>query len=249
MDILDEIAGEVKKTIADGYYEIERKEYVSASLKSKLDGRFAIVTEIKPASPSKGKILEKTVEEVAEEMKKADGVSVLTEPKYFSGSLRNIGVAKEKTGLPVLMKDFIVDTSQIDAGEKAGADVVLLIQSLFDRGYCSLDIDEMIGYAHGKRLEVLLETHTKEEFSKARETDADILGINNRNLGTMKIDVSNTVEILGKEETDKPVISESGIYTAEDVKKVKDAGAKGILVGTSILTSSSISEKIKELKI
>jgi len=247
MDILDEIVKQIKETIASGYYEIEREEYPSASLVSKLNEKFILISEIKPTSPLRKKILEISVEEAAKEMKDADGISVLTEPKFFSGNLKNIGIVKKTNGLPVLMKDFVIDTVQIDAGEKAGADAILLIQSLFERGYCSLDVNEMIDYAQGKGLEVLLETHDIDEFRKAKETKADILGINNRDLASMDVDISNTVGILDKEKTDKPVISESGIFTLDDIKKVKEAGAKGVLVGTSVLLAESISDKIKEL--
>ena len=249
MDVLDEIVKKVNETIESGYYEIERKEYPSYSLVSKLKEKFVLISEIKPASPLRKKILEISVEEAAKEMKGADGISVLTEPKLFSGNLKNIEIVKKTNKLPVLMKDFVIDTVQVDAGEKAGADAVLIIYSLFERGYCSLDVNEMIDYAQGKGLEVLLETHTIDEFKKAKETKADILGINNRNLASMDVNISNTVEILSKEETNKPVISESGIFTSDDVKKVKEAGAKGVLVGTSVLLAESISDKIKELKL
>lgn len=290
MDILDKIAAEVGKTIEEGYYsggasveseggEREGGEGESGvggekggrnSLLEKMSaGEFAVISEIKPASPSAGKLLFRGVGEVAREMREggADAVSVLTEPKFFSGSLGNIGIVKGESGLPVLMKDFVIEPVQLEAGKRAGADLVLLIVSLFEREYCSTNLDGMIRKAHELGLGVLLEAHTLEEFEVAKGTDADILGINNRDLGSMEVSIENTTSILaeagysrggregegGKAEREggkgkKPVISESGIFTREDVLKVKNAGASGVLVGTSILQARDISGKLKGLR-
>jgi indole-3-glycerol phosphate synthase len=278
MDILDKIALEVGKTIEGGYYtggggtgnrggESEcsgGKAGEGCSLLEKLNaGEFAIISEIKPASPSEGKLLFREVGEVAREMGDggASAISVLTEPTFFSGKLGNLGIVKRESGLPVLMKDFVIGPVQLEAGKRAGADLVLLIVSLFERGYCSLDLEGMIGKAHELGLEVLLEAHTAEEFEVAKGTDADILGINNRNLGSMEVSIGNTLRILGDEGYSsrgedangqgngrKPVISESGIFTREDVLKVKNAGASGVLVGTSILQAGDIVKKLQGLR-
>lgn len=258
LDILDKIAMEVENTINSGYYggADSFPEHEPVSLREKLGGEFVIISEIKPASPSAGKLISGGIGEVAAGMKEggAGAISVLTEPRFFSGSLGNIGIAK-KTGLPVLMKDFVLDKAQLECGKRIGADLVLLIVSLFERGYCRCSMEEMIDYAHRIGLEVLLESHSAGEFGKAQESDADILGINNRDLGTMEVSVENTINILSGARriqtgarNGKPVISESGISSKEDVLRVKEAGAGGVLVGTSVLASGDIAGKLRGLK-
>ena len=128
-----------------------------------------------------------------------------------------------------------------------GANAVLLIEALFEKGYCEMSVDKMIAFAHAKGLEVLLETHTEEEFQLAVETDADLIGINNRNLATLKIDLNTTKEILEKHKTNgKTVISESGIKTKADLQFLRDCGAKAFLIGSSIMLTENIEEKVKE---
>ncbi len=124
----------------------------------------------------------------------ATGISVLTEPKHFGGSLGYLAKVREAVRLPILMKDIIVDPIQIEAASRIGANVVLLIEAIFERGYCELCLDEMITQAHSRRLEVLLETHSEDEYQHAIETDADLVGINNRDLRTLKVDLGHNRE-------------------------------------------------------
>jgi indole-3-glycerol phosphate synthase len=126
----------------------------------------------------------------------AVGISVLTEPIYFNGSLKTLIEARAAVELPILMKDIIISKEQIDAAAKLGANAVLLIQGLFDKGHCENAEAEMIAYAHGRGLEVLLETHTEEEYLSALKTGADLIGVNNRNLDTLKTDLATTQQIL-----------------------------------------------------
>ena len=128
----------------------------------------------------------------------AVGISVLTEPKHFNGSLSTLMQAREAVKLPILMKDIIIVPEQIEVAAQIGANAVLLIQALFDKGYCEMNVDKTIAYAHSKGLEVLLETHNEDEFKTALETNADLIGINNRNLATLKIDLNTTKQILEK---------------------------------------------------
>ncbi|MBN2121824.1 indole-3-glycerol-phosphate synthase [Candidatus Micrarchaeota archaeon] len=273
MDILDKIAAQVRQTIDSGYYSCRRADESECyllgskfrSLSKKMrGGEFALISEIKPASPSSGRIFSGEIAEAARQMRQggASAISVLTEPEFFGGELENITIAKRESGLPILMKDFIIEPLQLEAGARCGADIALLIVSLFERGYCLLDLDSMIERAHSLGMEVLLEAHTTEEFRLALDTEADILGINNRDLGSMEVSIGNTLEILSDAgctckggceggERDavngKPVISESGISTREDVLRVKEAGAGGALIGTSILRSPDIAGKLREL--
>jgi indole-3-glycerol phosphate synthase len=145
------------------------------------------------------------------------------------------------------MKDIVLSPIQIYSASKLGANAVLLIQGLFDRGYCTKSLNEMIAGAHMLGLEVLLETHTEEEFRSAVETEADIVGINNRNLATLKIDLNTTKEILKNNSTHgKVVVSESGIKTPKDLQFLRGCGAKAFLIGSSIMLTENIEEKVKE---
>jgi indole-3-glycerol phosphate synthase len=144
------------------------------------------------------------------------------------------------------MKDIMIDKIQIDAAKKIGADYMLVIQSLFDQGYLK-EIDEFIDYGHKQGLEVLLEVHTKEEFQNALKTEADIIGINNRNLDTLEIDLKTTEVVLEGYEKSRIILSESGIDTAEDIQYLKKCGADAFLIGSSIMKSNNIEEQVKKL--
>ena len=144
------------------------------------------------------------------------------------------------------MKDIMIDKVQIDAAEKIGADYMLLIQSLFDKGYLK-EIDEFVDYAHKKGLNVLLEVHTSQELQNALKTKADLIGINNRNLDTLEIDLKTTENILKEHKKNQLIISESGINTPEDIQYLKNCGADAFLIGSSIMKSNNIEDEVKKL--
>jgi indole-3-glycerol phosphate synthase len=144
------------------------------------------------------------------------------------------------------MKDIVVDKIQIDAAEKLGADMILLIQAIFDKNFAA-DIDEFIAYAHKKKLLVLLESHTKKEFTDSAKTRADILGINNRNLDTLEIDLKTTQTILKDRDEKRIIISESGIESPKDIQFLRKCGADAFLVGSSIMKSKDIKGLVSEL--
>ena len=252
-DFMDTLAMNAVKTIASGYYQnIHGAEHKKVSLKSSIANcaRNAVITEIKPASPSLGMIRNIiNPVEIAKAMQRggATGISVLTEPIQFKGSLETLSQARNAVELPILMKDIIIVPDQIDAGAKLGADAVLLIQALFDRNCTEMNLQKTISYAHNQGLEVLLETHTEAEFRSALDTDADVIGINNRDLSTLKIDLETTCKILAEyENPSKLVISESGIQNPEDLKRLRCSGARGFLVGSSIMLTDDIEAKVKE---
>jgi indole-3-glycerol phosphate synthase len=252
-DFLDVLARDAQKTIDSGYYQI-----MSIQPKPKVSLRKAIlqcknnpvITEIKAASPSAGTIRNKiNPKEIAQAMENggAVGISVLTEPKHFNGSLQTLAEAREAVKLPILMKDIVICIEQIEVVAQIGANAVLFIEALFKRKKTEMEIDKMISYAHSKGLEVLLETHTKEEFLCALETDADLVGINNRNLATLKIDLNTTREILEKPKTlGKTVISESGITKPADLQFLRGCGANGFLIGSAIMLTNDVEGKVKE---
>ena len=252
-DYLDKLAVDAKETVVEGYYQSSAKNNFSlVSLKQAVieQKQNAVISEIKAASPSRGTI--KTgfdPAQIAKAMEKggATGLSILTEPKHFKGSLSYLSKVRDAVKLPILMKDIIQNTLQIEAGSKIGANVVLLIKALFDRGYCEHSLEEMIVFAHSKKLEVLLETHNEAEFESAIQTDADLVGINNRDLRTLEVDIKSTEKILKKVETkNKIVVSESGIMVPSDIVFLRNCGADAFLIGSSIMMSDNLEKTVKE---
>jgi indole-3-glycerol phosphate synthase len=252
-DFLDALARDAKATIKAGYYEHLTEAITEpVSLKSAVQRSHhtPVIAEIKGASPSAGVIRQDfSAEKVASAMVKggAVGISVLTEPKHFEGSLANLVKVRGAVELPVLMKDIIVGHRQLEAAERTGANCVLLIQALFDRGYGELGVHEMIEAAHSRKLEVLLEVHDEEEFQRALSSDADLVGINNRNLATLEVDLNVTRRILEKKPEDNViVVSESGIHSAADILFLRKCGAKAFLVGSAIMSAENVEEKARE---
>ncbi|MEE8638207.1 MAG: indole-3-glycerol phosphate synthase TrpC [Candidatus Margulisiibacteriota bacterium] len=217
-------------------------------LKAFRKGKFSLIAEIKKASPSAGIIREdfkpislaKTYEECG-----ASAISVLTDDKFFQGKLENIKFAKESTTLPVLRKDFMIDESQIYESRIAGADALLLIARVLE----DTDLVELIKLTESLGMQTLVEVHSAEEVERVLKTRAKIIGINNRDLDTFKVDLNNTLQLMGKypKLKDRIVISESGIKTHEDVEALKKAGVDGVLIGESLLRSKNIPAKVREL--
>ena len=248
------IADEIKELINKGYYDItEKVERRDTSLKDVLVTKkenYPIITEIKFSSPSLGEINSNSnsQKEILTKMEEngSSAISVLTQPLYFDGSLENLKIVRQNTKLPILMKDIIIDEKQIEAGFDLGANGILLIETLFRDNHSKLE--QLIRYAKKMGLEILLEVNTKQEFDKAVTRDVDILGINNRDLNTLQLDMQTTNKILGKEfKIDKPIISESGIVTSEDIEMIGKSGVSGFLIGTTIMKADNIEKKIKEL--
>ncbi len=252
-DYLDVLARDAKETVATGYYQVQTQLVTaSVSLRKMIikSRQNAVITEVKAASPSRGAI--KTgfnPAEVARAMENggATGISVLTEPKHFSGSLSYLLKVREAVKLPILMKDIIIDPIQLEAASKIGANAVLLIEALFERGYCELNLGEMITQAHARNLEVLVESHSEFEYQNVIETDADLVGINNRDLRTLEVDLQITEKILKKHEsTSKVVVSESGVMTPKDLLFLRGCGAQAFLIGSAVMMAENIEQKVKE---
>ncbi|MEM1515580.1 MAG: indole-3-glycerol-phosphate synthase, partial [Candidatus Bathyarchaeia archaeon] len=200
-DFLDKLAAAAWKNLQEGYYRrIEaprpgRRRSLKNAIVTLGGSKAPIISEIKFASPSMGPLrAPRDVEFIAKSMIEAGavGLSMLTEPIYFSGSIENLSRVSMVVEAPILMKDIIVGMRQIETAWEAGANVVLLIVALFERGYCEASLDDMIEYSHSCGLEVLLETHTPEEFKLALSTEADMIGINNRDLRTLMVDLNVT---------------------------------------------------------
>jgi len=252
-DFLNILAQDAKQTVNEGYYEVSTQDAFSpvslrkAITESRLN---AVITEVKTASPSRGTIKTNFDPEkvaVAMENGGATGISVLTEPKHFNGSLSYLAKIRKAVKLPILMKDIIINPLQLEIASKLGANAVLLIEALFEREYCECSLDEMISKAHRKNLEVLLETHSEDEFQSAVNSDADLVGINNRDLRTLKVDIRITERILKRCATQgKIVVSESGVMKPADLLFLRDCGAQAFLIGSAIMMAGNIEEKVKE---
>ncbi|WP_423792768.1 indole-3-glycerol phosphate synthase TrpC [Methanocaldococcus indicus] len=222
---------------------IEKKRKLRLSKFIKYCKYNPIIAEIKPASPSKGNIRNiNDVGEIAREIERggAIGLSVLTEKDYFNGSYENLILARKAVSIPILMKDFIIDKYQLDIAHTIGANAVLLIVRVLKD-----ELGKFLDYADDLGLECLVETHSEDEIDLALDFGAKIIGINNRDLSTLKIDLSTTEKLSQLIPKNKIKIGESGIYTKEDLKyilKFTDAA----LIGSSIMESENIEEKVKE---
>ena len=251
-NILEKLVNNSKKAIEDGIYDINESlpnsgiDLENIITKSE---HATLITEVKFSSPALGNI-RKITDPVEIALKMVNGgasaLSVLTQPYMFDGSPEFFMKVRKMVKVPMLMKDITVDRVQIDAAKKIGADYFLLIQSMFDKGLVN-DIDGMIDYGHNLGLKVLIEAHTKQEFDNSCNTSADIIGINNRNLDTMKIDLSTTKEILHNTKKTKLVISESGISTSDDIRFLHKCGADAYLVGSSIMKTDDIQQTVQNL--
>lgn len=216
-----------------------------------------IITEVKFSSPSKGNIVDSqkvNPVDIANQMISggAVGLSVLTQKYFFNGSVNNFTVIRKNASIPMLMKDIIVSENQIDCAKKIGADYVLLIKTVFDKNLAEGSIEKFSEYSRRKGLNVLYEVHLENEFKEILDFKVgrnDLIGINNRNLDNLKIDLKTTENLLKKyDKGSNLIVSESGIENTEQIRYLKKAGADAFLIGTSIMENhENISSKVKEL--
>ena len=206
----------------------------------------SLIAEIKRASPSKGDILPGVdAVEIAAlyEQTGARAISVLTDEKFFKGKLDDLTNVHRHVHIPCLRKEFIVDEYQIHEARAAEADAILLIvRCLSDE-----ELKDFSKIAKTLGMEVLVETHTAHEIERALNAGAHIIGINNRDLDTLEVDVNRSLELKKLVPGGNILVSESGIYTRSQVQKLEDGGVDAILVGESLLTSNDIRAKIQEL--
>ncbi len=243
-DILKEIAEHkkeevikiIKETKPEPIEKSDRDFKAAFASKDKLN----VIAEIKYASPSDKDIGDQSIapEEVAKiyEAGGAAAISVLTDEKYFKGSLENLTKAREATSdVPLLMKDFFINASQVHLARRKGADAILLIAAILSNEH----IDHLIDVAKEYNMDALVEVHTEEELDRVLQTKAEIIGINNRNLHTFEIDNSTFFKLASKVPADKILIAESG-YTENNVNLIKGI-AHGVLVGTSLMKAPDTS--------
>lgn len=210
--------------------------------------KISLIAEIKKASPSIGDInvdikpasLAATYQEAG-----AAAISILTDKKFFKGKLEDLIAVKQATTIPVLRKDFILDEAQVYESRIAGADAVLLIVRILGQE----NFSQLLKLTKSLGMQALVETHNEQEVELALSFGASVIGINNRDLNSLEIDINTTLNLLKKfpELKNRVLVSESGIETREQVKLLHSAGVRAVLVGTSLLKSQNISAKINEL--
>ncbi|MDP4178893.1 MAG: indole-3-glycerol phosphate synthase TrpC [Bacillota bacterium] len=236
---------ELKKTFK--FLKDERK-CISLIEKLKSSKNIGIIAEIKKGSPSKG-LFNADLDIVGQaklyEKFGASAISVLTDSKFFYGSFDYLKEVRKAVSLPLLCKDFIIDEIQIEKAKSSGADLILLIVAALNDD----KLTSLYSYAKKLGLEVLVETHNEDELNRALNLDAKLIGINNRNLKTFKVDLNTTIELADKINNGALIIGESGIKTNYDVKKLRTSGVDGILVGETFVTSTNLSESFNELLI
>jgi indole-3-glycerol phosphate synthase len=227
----------------------ERRDFIAA-LRKPRHGDLVLIAEVKKASPSAGIICKDfNPVRIAKEYEAAGAscLSVLTDEKFFQGSLDDLRQIRAAVKIPLLRKDFIIDERQILEAIEWGADAILLIVAILN--------DEQLAKFHSLAIEaglaVLVEVHDEAELERALKIGAELIGVNNRDLKDFKVDLATTEKLAKKMGADhlqsKILVAESGIHTRADVERLKQCGTKAVLVGESLMKNGDIRTKVREL--
>jgi len=203
------------------------------------EGRVPVIAEVKPTSPTTEGTREDDPVELAHEMVAggASALSVLTEPAHFGGSPETLARVREAVSVPVLRKDFILEEAQLDL---VAADVVLLIARFLD------DLEEMLAAARERGFQVLVEVHSRDELEAAIDAGADIVGVNNRDLANLDVDLGTFEAVAPHAPEEVTLLAESGVKTVGDARRMREAGADALLIGTAIM-DGDVRANTKEL--
>lgn len=254
MNILDKIIADKRKEVILKKSVIPISQLENAALfgsrtlslsKVLRNNPFGIIAEHKRRSPSKSEINNSlSVEEVVMGYESAGvcGISILTDTKYFGGSLDDLLLAKAAVNVPLLRKEFIIDEYQILEAKANGADAILLIAAVLTQK----EIGHLTNFAQSLALEVLIEIHNVEELDKAVIPRPDMIGINNRNLKTFEISLEISKELISKIPEDFVTISESGISSIDAVRELKTVGFQGFLMGENFMKTNNPGEAAKQ---
>ncbi|MDC0196240.1 indole-3-glycerol phosphate synthase TrpC [Gammaproteobacteria bacterium] len=259
VDILEEICNKKRSHIAKQKSKISEsnllkkinkfdktKGFLNALKRAQLANNFGLVAEIKKASPSKGLIRNDFDPATIARSYKLGGatcLSVLTDKPYFQGADTYLKQARSASDLPALRKDFIIDSYQVIESRVIGADCILIILA------CVSDADakSFITIAHELAMDVLIEVHTQEELYRALKLSPALIGINNRNLKTLEVDLKMTEALAPLIDRDILVISESGLYTNKDLLRMKKIGINSFLVGESLMREQDVEKATRHL--
>ncbi|ABF40159.1 indole-3-glycerol phosphate synthase [Candidatus Koribacter versatilis Ellin345] len=206
----------------------------------------AVIAELKKASPSKGLIRANfDVIALAKELEEAGAaaLSVLTDVPHFQGSLENLERASQTVRIPCLRKDFILDPAQIVEARAYGADAILLIVAALT----DLDLRNLRDEAKRYGLDVLCEVHDRDELKRAADLGFDLIGVNNRNLKTFRVDIENSLRFAEEFPPNALRVAESGIHSREDIDRLRDAAYSAFLIGESLMRADSPSATLREL--
>jgi indole-3-glycerol phosphate synthase len=205
-----------------------------------------LIAEVKHASPSRGTLSHnfdptKLAQTYAEGG--AAAISVLTEVDYFMGSIEHLAAIREVVGLPLLRKDFIFDPYQVYESRAYGADALLLIAAILSRG----QLNELVSLSHSLDLSCLVEVHSGDDVEMAVLSEAEIIGINNRDLRTFAVDINTTRRLRPLIPKGRIVVGESGIKSRKDIEKLRKWGVDAVLIGEALVTANSVRAKLNEL--
>lgn len=217
---------------------LQRNDFRSFRAALEKPDELALIAEVKKASPSAGVIVESfDPVAIARNYARAgaEAISVLTDERFFQGRLEYLTEIRATVGVPLLRKDFVLDELQIIEAAAAGADAILLIVAALD----DEQLVHLLEVATTYQLDALVEVHTLREFDRALETDATIIGINNRNLATFEVDLAVTEELSEQVPSGIVLVSESGIKTAQDIARVKACGVNAVLIGEALMRAQA----------
>lgn len=249
-DFLFEVTSSVKSLVKNGYYESEKSVSKKRRILKEEARKHAlpIIAELKAKSPGYGE-LRSTDFRLANKLVQAGAcaISVLVEPVYFGGSLSLLREVAQNVDAPILFKDFVISKKQLVTADRCGADIVLLIAEVFERGLSCDSLEEMIESAHALNLEVLLETHDPKNVALVNSTKAEYIGINNRNLVDLSLDPDHFFKLSKQYKKQKFTVAESGYSDALKIKRDFEAGADCFLIGGSIMSAKDPIAKLKEL--
>lgn len=204
------------------------------------DGRVPVIAEVKPTSPTTDGQREADPVAAARAMIRggAAAVSVLTEPDHFGGTPADLERVRKAVDVPVVRKDFVLREGQLDT---VPADAVLLIARFVD------DLDQLIRAARHRGMQPLVEVHTREELATAVNAGADLIGINNRDLARLEVELDTFAQVAPAVPAEVTLIAESGVSEAGDVRRLRAAGADGVLIGSAIMDGTDIRRATREL--
>ena len=234
------------EVVAEAHDAPPVRRFLSALKKKREAGDYALIAEVKKASPSKGLIRPDFDPAAIARSYEAGGaacLSVLTDVDFFQGSNRYLGEARGACALPVLRKDFIVDPYQVYEARMIGADCILLIVAALE----DAPLVEMANLAHELGMDVLVEVHDIDELERALQTDCELIGVNNRNLRTFEVSLDTTLELRQAVPPDRTLVTESGIATASDVARLREAGVETFLIGESFMREADPGAPLQRL--